>query len=70
MRAYEESISHTSTDYAPWHIVPADHKWFTRVVIAELVIEALESLNLSLPQLSKSERAVLADSRRRLKAEG
>ena len=68
-RAYEEAISHTSTADAPWFIVPADHKWFTRVVIAELVIEALESLPLSLPKPSKAEREALAEARKRLKNE-
>jgi PPK2 family polyphosphate:nucleotide phosphotransferase len=69
MEAYEEALSHTSTKDAPWFIVPADHKWFTRLVIAELVIDALESLDLSLPKLSKSQVAALAAARKRLAAE-
>jgi len=66
MRAYEDVLSETSTDHAPWFVVPADHKWFTRVVIADLVVDALESLNLALPKLSKAEAAGLAAARQRL----
>src|SRR5437870_5951452 len=45
MRAYEQALSKTSTKHAPWFIVPADHKWFTRLAIADLVVQALESLD-------------------------
>jgi PPK2 family polyphosphate:nucleotide phosphotransferase len=68
MRAYEAVLSETSTAQAPWFVVPADHKWFTRVVIADLVIEALESLKLAVPALSKADAAALAAARRRLEA--
>jgi PPK2 family polyphosphate:nucleotide phosphotransferase len=68
MRAYEAVLSETSTAPAPWFVVPADHKWFTRVVIADLVIEALESLKLTVPALSKADAAALAAARRRLEA--
>src|SRR6266508_2372074 len=50
MKAYEQALSKTSTNHAPWFIVPADHKWFTRLVIARLVVEALESLDLAFPK--------------------
>ena len=70
MRAYERALSKTSTRHAPWFIVPADHKWFTRVVVAQLVIEALESLDLKFPPLSKSHLDALAEARARLEAEG
>src|SRR5262249_43013481 len=66
MRAYEDALSETSTDHAPWFVVPADRKWFTRVAIADLVVDALEGLNLALPKLSKSEAAALAAARERL----
>lgn len=49
MKAYEDTIRNTATDYAPWYVVPADNKWFTRVVVAAAVIETLASLNLSYP---------------------
>jgi len=68
MRAYEQALSRTSTAYAPWFIVPADRKWFTRVAIAELVVEALESLALAFPMLSKAQLDALAAARKRLES--
>src|SRR5438105_4402014 len=68
MRAYEDVLSQTSTDEAPWFIVPADHKWFTRVVIADLVVDALQSLKLALPKLSKEEESARAAARERLES--
>ena len=65
-RAYQRMLSRTSTRHAPWFIVPADHKWFTRLAIAELVAEALESLGLTYPKPSKEQLVALAEARRRL----
>ena len=56
-RAYEEMLEHTSTDWAPWYIVPADHKWFTRVAVAGIVVAKLESLGLVYPQVGDEQRA-------------
>jgi PPK2 family polyphosphate:nucleotide phosphotransferase len=53
MFAYEEMIRGTATKYAPWYVVPADNKWFTRVVVASAVIEALASLDLAYPKVGK-----------------
>ena len=66
-RAYEEVIRHTGTDYAPWYVVPADHKWFTRLVVAEVIVEALESLDLSYPKVSPAKRRELAAVRTALR---
>ncbi|HEV8188257.1 MAG TPA: polyphosphate kinase 2 family protein [Pyrinomonadaceae bacterium] len=55
MRAYEETIKHTATKYAPWYVVPADHKWFTRLVVAAAIVETLNALDLEYPSLSKEE---------------
>jgi PPK2 family polyphosphate:nucleotide phosphotransferase len=66
MKAYEQALSATSTDEAPWFIVPADHKWFTRLVIAKLVVDALESLDLRFRKPSREHRAVLDAARTRL----
>jgi len=68
MRAYEEALGKTSTKHAPWYIVPADHKWFTRLVIADLVVEALESLNLAFPKPDKAQLAELEVARKRLES--
>jgi PPK2 family polyphosphate:nucleotide phosphotransferase len=68
MRAYEAAISATSTDNAPWFVVPADHKWFTRLAIAEVIIETLESMDLHFPIVDRRKRRELAAARRRLRA--
>jgi PPK2 family polyphosphate:nucleotide phosphotransferase len=67
MRAYEEMIRNTATECAPWYVVPADHKWFTRLVVAEVIVEALESLELSYPQVSRAKRKELAAVRTALR---
>ncbi len=69
MTAYEQALSKTSTTHAPWFVVPADHKWFTRVVIARLVVEALENLDLAFPKPSRAHLEELADARTRLEGE-
>jgi hypothetical protein len=63
MDAYEEMIQNTSTERAPWYVVPADHKWFTRVVVAEALVHALDKLNLSYPQVDKKKRKGLKKAR-------
>jgi PPK2 family polyphosphate:nucleotide phosphotransferase len=63
LRAYENMIWNTATDYAPWYVVPADHKWFTRLVVAEVIVDALESLELSYPKVSSAKRKELAAAR-------
>jgi PPK2 family polyphosphate:nucleotide phosphotransferase len=66
LRAYEQALSNTSTKDAPWFIVPADHKWVTRLVVAEAIVEALESLHLSFPKPSKEHLDELEQARRQL----
>jgi PPK2 family polyphosphate:nucleotide phosphotransferase len=63
-RAYEEMIAATSTKWAPWHAVPADNKWFTRVVVASVIVQALEGLDLSYPKIGKEKRRELARVRK------
>ena len=65
-RAYEQVLSNTSTRHAPWFVVPADHKWFTRVAIADIVVAGLQSLQLAFPKLSPAQLATLAEARKRL----
>jgi hypothetical protein len=62
-------IQHTATEQAPWTVVPADHKWFTRLVVAATVIDALAGLDLQYPTLSEADRGELAKARRELEAE-
>jgi PPK2 family polyphosphate:nucleotide phosphotransferase len=66
MEAYEKMIRHTATDQSPWYVVPADHKWFTRLVVAEVIVDALESLDLSYPEVDQAKRKELAAVRRAL----
>jgi PPK2 family polyphosphate:nucleotide phosphotransferase len=70
MKAYEDMICNTATDEAPWYVVPADNKWFTRVVVAAAVIDALASLDLRYPEVSKAQRQELAAARKGLTANG
>jgi PPK2 family polyphosphate:nucleotide phosphotransferase len=66
MACYEEALSRTSTKHAPWFVIPADHKWFMRLAITSVVIDALESLDLALPKRRQAQLKALADARRRL----
>ena len=68
-KAYEQMLSATSTDYAPWYVVPADRKWFTRLTIARIVRETLEQLNPQFPVISKEQKAQLAEAKRHLEQE-
>ena len=63
MEAYEDTIRNTSTDYAPWYVVPADNKWFSRVVVASAVIDALASLNLAYPKVDQKKLKELESAR-------
>jgi len=68
-KAYEETIRHTATKDAPWYVVPADNKWFTRVIVASAVIDALDSLHLEYPKVGKRQRRELAAAKKELLAE-
>jgi PPK2 family polyphosphate:nucleotide phosphotransferase len=63
MDAYEDMIRHTATPDAPWFVVPADNKWFTRLVVAAAVVDALASLDLAFPKIDAAKRAELAEAR-------
>lgn len=66
MLAYEEMIQETATKHSPWYVVPADNKWFTRVVVGAAVIEALASLDLEYPKVDDEKRKELASAKRKL----
>ncbi|HEX3084877.1 MAG TPA: polyphosphate kinase 2 family protein [Pyrinomonadaceae bacterium] len=66
MKAYEDTIRNTATDYAPWYVVPADNKWFTRLVVAAAVIETLSSLDLAYPAVGKDKLKELDAARQTL----
>jgi PPK2 family polyphosphate:nucleotide phosphotransferase len=67
MEAYEETIRATATKDAPWYVVPADNKWFTRLVVAAATIDALASLDLEYPEVSEDQKKILAEAREKLK---
>ena len=69
MEAYEETIRNTATPECPWYVVPADNKWFTRIVVAAAVIDALTSLNLEFPHVDESARRRLTQARKQLEKE-
>lgn len=57
--AYEDMLEHTSTDYAPWYVVPADNKWYTRLVVSEVMLDLFKQLDPHTPKLSKEEESQL-----------
>jgi PPK2 family polyphosphate:nucleotide phosphotransferase len=69
MEAYEDLIRNTATKHAPWYVVPADNKWFTRIVVASAVIDTLSSLGLHYPKVGKEKVAELARVRKALRSE-
>ena len=69
MNAYEDMIRHTSTKHAPWYVVPADNKWFTRIAVAAAIIETLDSLHLHYPEVSPAARSQLEAARVQLESE-
>ena len=69
MAAYQAAIAATAAPHAPWFVVPADHKWFARLVVVEALVVALEDLDLKPPEVSADARARLEEARRKLEAE-
>jgi PPK2 family polyphosphate:nucleotide phosphotransferase len=69
-RSYEAMFRYTSTEVAPWYIVPADRKWYTRLLVADMISQRLEGLGLKYPTVSKEHLAFLQEARQRLEAEG
>lgn len=63
MEAYQDTIRHTATGVAPWYVVPADNKWFSRLVVSSVLIETLSSLDLRFPKVDQSRRQELAAAR-------
>jgi PPK2 family polyphosphate:nucleotide phosphotransferase len=66
MDAYEDVFNHTSTDWAPWFIIPADRKWFTRLCVSQIIVAALKSLGLKYPEASDEELAELQKAKEEL----
>jgi PPK2 family polyphosphate:nucleotide phosphotransferase len=66
--AYEAMVRHTATKYAPWYVVPADHKWYTHLIVAAAIVDTLDELDLTFPEADKSKRKELAKIRAALLA--
>ena len=70
MEAYEDAIRETATPHAPWYVVPADNKWFTRIVVASAIVDALASLDLDYPKVTGAKLKDFAAAKKELLAEG
>ena len=69
MQVYTDAMQNTSTKDAPWHIIPADKKWFMRVAVSEIIIKKMESLNLQYPTISEAQRQSLLEAKKILESE-
>lgn len=68
-KAFEDALRETSTDYAPWYIVPADHKWFARALVADIIVSTIRSLDLKYPVISDEQLKALKEAKRMLEEE-
>ncbi|MCB9296076.1 MAG: polyphosphate kinase 2 family protein [Lewinellaceae bacterium] len=68
-QAYETAISKTSTAYAPWYIIPADHKWFSRMAIGNIIVETLKRMDIRMPVVSEKEKVLLQQAKEKLELE-
>ena len=68
-KAFEEALSATSTKWAPWYVIPADHKWVSRTVIADILVTSINSLKLEFPKVSEEKTVALAEARSQLEQE-
>jgi PPK2 family polyphosphate:nucleotide phosphotransferase len=67
--AYEDALEATSTDWAPWYVIPADHKWVTRAVVADIVTSTIRALDLRHPEITAAQKSALAEAQSRLESE-
>jgi PPK2 family polyphosphate:nucleotide phosphotransferase len=69
MRAYEECLSATSTKSAPWYVIPADHKWVTRALVAAILTETIKSLDLKWPKVTDEQKRAIKEAKQKLESE-
>jgi polyphosphate kinase 2 (PPK2 family) len=69
MQAYSDMLTHTSTEVAPWYVIPADHKWFMRYAVSNIIINRLKTIDLQFPTLPKPEQKRLAEAQKELDQE-
>jgi PPK2 family polyphosphate:nucleotide phosphotransferase len=70
MEAYEDCFNATSTKWAPWHVIPADNKWFMRLAVAGVIYKSLHDLDLAYPEVTKAQKASLQEAKKILTSEG
>jgi polyphosphate kinase 2 (PPK2 family) len=69
MEAFEDALSATRTEWAPWYVIPADHKWVTRAVVADILTTTISSLHLTFPDVTPEKRKALEEARAQLEQE-
>ena len=69
MKAYTEAIEATSTEKAPWYIIPADKKWFTRLAVSEVIVQTMESMDLHYPKVTEEHKREIEEARKLLETE-
>jgi len=69
MEAYEDMLANTSTEHAPWYVIPADHKWFMRMAVADVIVSVLEKLRPEFPTITEEKRRELEAARKALEQE-
>jgi PPK2 family polyphosphate:nucleotide phosphotransferase len=68
-QVYEKAIQHTSTHYAPWYVIPADNKWFSRIAIGSIIVQTLTGMNIQMPKIAEKERAFLRQAKEKLESD-
>jgi hypothetical protein len=69
MAAFEAAITATSTPWAPWYVIPADSKWLTQALVAAILVDTIEALDLKWPEVSEKDHEANLEARRKLEAE-
>ena len=69
MQVYEDALSATSTEEAPWYVIPADYKWITRSLVADIITTSIRSLDLKYPVVTPEKKKLLEEARKKLEAE-
>ena len=69
MAAFEAALTATSTPWSPWYVIPADHKWLSQVLIARILVDTIQALDLSWPEVTDDERKTNLAARKKLEAE-
>ena len=69
MAAFDAALTATSTPWAPWYVIPADHKWLTQALVATILVDTIQALELRWPEVTEAEHEANVEARRRLEAE-